>query len=42
MTKHVMRITYNSDSEEARDELFQRDGILTIHKKITMAVGGNI
>ena len=33
-TKRAMRITYNSDSEERFDALLQRDGTLTIHKKI--------
>ena len=33
-TKRAMRITYNSDSEETLDVLLQRDGTLTIHKKI--------
>ena len=28
-----MRITYNSDNEEAFDALLQIDGTLTIHKK---------
>ena len=28
-----MRITYNSNNEEALDALLQRDGTLTIHKK---------
>ena len=31
--KRVMRITYNSDSEDTLDALLQRDGALTIHKK---------
>ena len=34
ITKRAMRITYNSDSEETLDALLQRDGTLTIHKKI--------
>ena len=32
-TKRAMRITYNSNNEEALDALLQRDGTLTIHKK---------
>ena len=28
-----MRIIYNNDNEEALDELLQRDGTVTIHKK---------
>ena len=31
--KRAMRIIYNSDSEEALDALWQRDGTLMIHKK---------
>ena len=33
-TKRAMRITYNSHSEETLDALLQKDGTLTIHKKI--------
>ena len=33
-TKRALRITYTSDSEERLDALLQRDGTLTIHKKI--------
>ena len=32
-TKRALRITYNSNNEEALDALLQRDGTLTIHKK---------
>ena len=32
-TKRAMRITYNSNNEEALDALLQRDGTLTIHRK---------
>jgi len=32
-TKRAMRITYNSDNEEAIDDLLQRDGTWTVNKK---------